>query len=237
MSVTKPTCRELPNVPAPLRVTLPLGIAIQSMPTGQEPISTQLNTLQSVFTQLAPALAAFQPIFVLVDTVVAIKDTFTAIPGLIVGDVDTFLNALNRVAEGVSKLTGVIPALAIPNLVRDCIVLIRAGIAIMVEILDEISAIEQDAADAIAAAQSLPAAYKADAISTGQCLQSEAAKRLEHTVNAIGPMAQLLNVLNLLGSLANIPGLPVLGDLTGKSTQEVKEALEALDEVLQALPL
>lgn len=237
MTVPKPTCNELPAVPSPLSVQLPMGISLQSMPIGQDPITSQLNQLQALFSQLGPALAVFQPIFVLVDTVIALKDTVTAVPGLIVGDVQTFVDALNRVATGISKLTGVIPQLAIPNLVRDIVALIRAGISIINEILDEIVAMEQDAADAIAAAATLPDAYKADAEEVGECLQTEAAGKLAHTVNALGPMNQLISILTTLGELASIPGLPELGDLTGQSTQEVKDALEAFDQALEALPI
>jgi hypothetical protein len=123
---------------------------------------------------LSPALAALQPVFILIDTVIAIKDTFQAIPGLIELDVDTFTDALDRVVSGVGKLAGMVPQLAIPVLIRDSVALLVAVLGVVDGMLDDIIAIEGDAQAVINGAATAPDAYKADMIIQGECLQAQA---------------------------------------------------------------
>ena len=229
MSVTRPTCTELPAAPRLLSVRLPGGATIQLRIGGEVGLSD--------LSVLSPGLAVWQPVFIMMDTVIAIKDTFKATPGLIRADVDPFRDALARVVSGVGKLAGMMPQLSIPVLIRDVVALLVAVLGVVESMLDDILAIEAEAQAVIDGAASAPAAYAADMITQGECLQAQAAKMLDTTLAEMGPMTGLLNILTVLGSLANIPGMPTLGDMTGQSTQQVKDAIGTLVTALEALPL
>jgi hypothetical protein len=237
MAVDRPTCTEVPAAPTPLRVQLPGGITLESMPLSNIITTTELNYVQAMMAQLSPALAALQPIFILVDTVIALKDTVQSIPGLIVGDVDTFLEALNRVVSGVAKLTGMTPAFAVPVLIRDMVAFLIAVLDVIDAQLNTILQVEAEAAALIDQAATAPEAYQADLLATGQCKEELAATMLEHAVAAMGPVQNLLLIMDLLIDLVQgIPGMPEIGDLSG-TTEEVKETLAALREALELLPV
>ena len=235
MAVDRPTCTPPPPPPTTIQIRFPFGITLESMALSNTLVATQLNHVQSLLAAAVPALATFQPIFVLVDTVIALKDVAVSIPGLIVGDVDTFLSALERVVNGVSKLTGVVPQVAVPVLVLDLVSFLVVVLNVLIDQLDIILALEAKAAAALEAAQTAPEAYRADLLNTVQCSEEEAAALLEHAVAAMNPVQNILAIIGILTQLVQgLPGMPDVGDLTG-SAEDVRATLEELRDALQDL--
>jgi hypothetical protein len=241
MAVEHAPCTVVQPPPSPISIRFPGGITIKAMPLSSEVIATELNYVQSLMAQATPLLAAFQPVFILIDLGVALLDTVTSIPGLIVGDVDTFLDALERVQSNVAKLTGLAPQAAVPVLVRDLVAFLVAVLDVLDQQLAAVEAAEAEVAAIQAMAEAAPAAYKDFAFEDRDCAQAQAEAMLAHVIAATGPIQNLLLIIGVISKLVQgLPGMPELGDLTGQSTAEVKAALaelrEALELVLSVLP-
>jgi hypothetical protein len=236
MSIAPPSCKAIPDVPAQLSVTLPGGLAVTSMPVAQGAVMTASNAVQSVLVQLGPALAALQPVFVLIDTVTALKDTVQAIPGLIAGDAETFMDAVSRVVSGVGKLAGMAPAASVPVLIRDAVKVITAAIDAMLGELAVLQSMVAQANDIRALADTMPQEVASGLLSQAECIDEQGAVLLEHAIVSLGPVGNLIAILNSLAELASMPGLPELADLSGAGLDEVVTALNALKSVLEAIP-
>lgn len=237
MAVDRPTCTPVDSPPSPLSIRLPGGIVLQSMPLSSEIVATELSYVQAMMAQLAPFLGMAYPFFIAVDTLIALKDTVVAIPGLIGGDVPTFRDAKDRVLDGVAKLTGMAPAASVPLLIRDLVAFLVVALSVIEAQLDEIIEMEAEAQQALDDAATAPEAYAADLQIQGECIQAQAAAMLEHAVAAVGPVQGLLTIIGVLSQLVQgIPGMPEAGDLSG-SAEEVKIAISTLREALSILPV
>ena len=238
MTVPDPTCRALDSPASPLSVQLLGALTIQSMPISSSVIMTELNNVQSLMAQLGPALAAIRPVLTIIDTVIALKDVVESIPGLMVGDFESFLDALNRVAKGVSVLIGMTPQLSIPVMVRDTINVLVSALTVIEAVVDQVIGTQQDAQDILTAAASAPANIKTKMEADAACLQSQADKQLEHAIVALGPVGNLIGICQaLLDMIPGLPELPTLDDLTGQSATQVKAAISTLRSLLQAVSL
>jgi hypothetical protein len=187
-----------------------------------------------MLTAIGPALAGLQPVFILIDTVVAIKDTIEAIPGLIALDIQPFTNALARVSEGVAKMGAMAPQVAVPIAVSDFLSVALAMVRAVKTMVEDSAALSADADSIIAAAAaSVPPNVKLQA--TGTCIQAQADKLLEHANASLGPVGGLMGAAQgLLDLIPGMPSLPAVSDLTGSSAEE---AIAALDALIAALEL
>lgn len=241
MSVDTPTCVSLPSVPAPLQVRLPGGIVLQGVPSIQTGIVTPMLNVQAMLGALGPALSGLAPIFTLIDTVVAVGDTLKAIPGLIVGDVESFTDALGRVVEGIGKLVQMAPQVAVPVLVMDVVAVITQGLQAQRELLVRVLELQQQAQDVLDQAAALVppnAVVQANLEAAAACMEAQAALMTAHSEAAMGPLVQLQGMItNLMNMVPGLPALPDLSELTGDSAEQLIETLDTVIQVLQAFQI
>jgi hypothetical protein len=236
--IDEPECVAVPPVPDPLRVRFPGGLVVEAMPLGE--VITDLSLVQSMSAQLAPAMAGVYPVFVLVDTVIALKDTVTSIPGLLVGDVDTFTGALERVTRGVATLLSMTPQVAVPALVSDVLGVVAANLRAMADLLRQVDAMQAEAQAIIDEATSqVPPDVALQQV--GECLEDQASASLEHALAGLEPVNKLMDLLtNLLALVPGMPSLPVIpsaDELTQGSISEAIDILEGIADVLDALQI
>lgn len=234
MAVGSPTCSALPSPPEPLSVRLPGGITITAAPITPGLVVTDLGNVQALMAQLSPAFAGMAPAMTLIEAVVALFDVVNAIPGLIVGDVQSFTDALSRVAEAVGKLAGMAPQLSVPLAINDGL---RAVSAMLRALSASLAGVSSAAARATSVIETAQQSGNAELLAVGRCLEDQAAALTEHALASLGGASVLLTIMGSLSSFVpGCPEIPGLGEITG-SADEVIEQLDALAELLDRITI
>ena len=223
--VAFPTCPTVPEPPPPLRIRIPGGITIEAIPPLEGKIITPLGAVQALLNQLGPAMAALQPIFLIVNAVNSLIEVIKAVPGLVGGNIPDFITALNDAIEAVAALLQFQPALSLPLLIADMINAIVTVLTALRDVVTQLQALEAQGAAVVAQAQ---AAGDAALEAAGNCMLQQASAYEAHVTASLGPLEHLLDtVKTLAGLMPSPPEIPGIGD--------APSGLDALADFLDGL--
>lgn len=220
----------VPDVADAISLALPAGAKLVSFPGLKDGLVDQLAHVQSIMDQIGPAIAAVQPVFVLVTAVTSVFDLIQAV---ITGDVPGIVQAVQKAAEAISDMSTMLPQVAVPRLVADVLFAVVANLEAVVALVDELTAATLEAVAVIAQAQT-----EGDAIleAVGDTMLVNTNKLVEHACASLGPVGDLLGVLQGLLSLIPgggppLPGLPSCGGLPAAQLAiEIRVSIAAIKD-------
>jgi hypothetical protein len=207
-------------------------MAIPASPSG---VVTELLQVQAMMAALSPALAAIQPALKVIDAVVSLFEVVKAVPTLVLGDVQGFVDALATCAQKMASLSSIVPQLSVPAMVLD-----------VIQVLATFCRATADQLRGIGSVLSSAEALKAHAVASGdaalqaaaECSIAQADSMLSHATASMGPFGSLLGLvtglISMLPSPVELPGVP---DLDGLTPTEAAEALDFLADVLGAIQI
>jgi hypothetical protein len=197
-------------------------------------VITPLGAIQALLNQAGPALAALQPIFLIINAVNSLIEVIKAIPGLITGNVPDFITALNDAIDAVAALLQFQPALSLPLLIADMINAIETILIALRDLVTQLQALESQAQAVIAEGQ---AAGDAALEAAGDCMQAQATAYEAHVSASMGPLNSLLDMLKILaGLMPNPPEIPSIEDAPS-GLDALAAYLDALIEVFSAIEI
>lgn len=227
-----PTCTETPVAEQDLSIRFPGGAVVSAIvPTAGGP--TQLELAKQLLAQASPGMAALQPVFTIIDALLAVKAFAEGVATNPFGVAD----AVTDLVAKVDKLAGIVPQLSVPAMVADILGAVIVTLEGVVEVLDLLAAKEAQ----IATARTLAATPGNEGLANvATCAEQQVAAELQNLLNGMAPLASLFGLLALLMQLAGLGAPPQL-NVTGGSTAEVRDAIDALlvplNAVREALPV
>lgn len=231
--IADPDCPTLPEKPTVLSVRFPGGLKMSSLPPLDANILTEIGAVQSLLTQLAPALAALQPIFTIINAVTTVFDVIKAFPSFAVQPQE-FFDKLKKATVALSELASLYPPVAVPLTIRDSIQILLAS---MQALKSQVSALLEMSAEADALIQQAQSIGDVKLEAVGNCKKQLAESFGEHAGAALGPLGQLMDVMRALMDLTPAGGdqLPSASDASGESLEALDELLDTLIEALEAV--
>lgn len=230
MSITPPTVPVPAPAVAPLRLSLPGGMAVAGVPlsVGADGLTQALALVAAA----GPAMAPLAPVFTLIDAVLSVKDFAQAVPELLTNP-GALVEAIAALVQKIGKLASLIPQLSIPRTILDVVDALIALLGGLVVQLQAIAAQEARIASASAAAALLqqPARGALETIASS-ATQAVAVQRADLAMVLLGA-APLIGIVNVFMGLIGAPGLSLSTDMSG-STQSSIEALNAALVVLSS---
>ncbi len=227
MTVPDPACVAVREVPKDFSIRLLGGAKIIALPQVTDGVLTELDQVMSLLTQLGPGLAAAQPIFNVIN---AIQSIFDLITSVVTADPAGIIEAVQKASDAIAGLAASTPEVAIPLMIADSIQLIVAILEAVLDAIDDLVTIDQQAqalldqaiADGNAALQVV-----------AQCQKDQASAMAQHLCKSLGPVGQMIGVLQALLDL--IPGsvpIPGIPDCSGLSLSAFKAAIQgSVDEI------
>src|ERR1700742_140941 len=221
-------CVPVPEYPKPLCLTLPGGAEVCPS-TGELPPA--LFTFAKIALGAAnSAMAPLAPIFTIIEVITSIQKCLAAVPG-IVGpppDPSKLVQALEDLAEKMSKLLQLIPQLSVPLMVVQLIDIIIAtidGAASEMTSLARFLATIQQAEFLAAQAPGLnPIAL---------CARSSLEMQMSNIEASFASINPIIDLVNMLGALAGLKPLPSFeGGLPADPTQGAQR-LQAVADTLR----
>jgi len=111
-------CIPLPDIPSLDDICFPGGFCLSYIWDAIDKIPHMADVSLDFFSQIGPAMAPLQPLFNILDTVLAIYRCVAAIPDVITSlDPSELLNCLPALAALIDKLLKLIPQLSIPKMI------------------------------------------------------------------------------------------------------------------------
>ena len=211
--MTFTVCLELPELPDPQTVTLPGGIAIES-----------INLMQVI----QPALAPLVPMFNIVDTVVSIFNCVKAISTL---QIDAIMECIPDLAEKIGKLLKLIPQLSLPLMLVDLLDLV---IHVLNQARNELMHLQQQMVQILGVVDRATDLDDAGLMAIAQCAQANVAQEAANVGKSLASIGKLLGLINLFMGMIGGPEVPDLSDLAGRPLDEVVEPLDGLVRTLKA---
>lgn len=235
MTVTPPACPAIPSPPEPIRIRIPGGITIEALPPIDGKIITPLGAVTALLNQLGPAMAALQPIFLVMDAVTKVVEVIKAVPALVGGNVVDFFEKLNEAIDAITALLQFQPALSLPLLIADMMNAMVTILTALRDLVTQLQALQTRAQAVIAEAQ---ASGDAALEASGECMQLAADAYGEHVTASLGPLEHLLDMVKLLaGLMPNAPEIPGIGDTTGLDLDGLADFLDDLIEIFSAIQI
>lgn len=218
------------NVPSLDRcITMPGGLQVCAQWQGPTPPSTDA-LMKALFGQLNAALAPFQPIFNIIDTVVAIFDCVKAIATL---NPKKILESIPALAEQVSKLLQLIPQMSLPLMIIDMVKAIAEYMRGLVETLQAQAAYlaRINSAEALAAAggnESLQGIVL--------CARDDQEKTFTFLNESAGPINSIIALLNVFLQIIGVPQkVPTMGNASPSNIDATIDVLNSVVEFLDIL--
>ena len=202
-----------------LCMRFPGGVSICASPPGAiAPPPDELA--QYVMGSAGAALAPLNPIFDMINCLVAIKDALVAVPTL---DFPTIIDATDILIESLTNLASVVPAISVPVLMVDFITVLLNYLQGVLSKLEDMVEQEQRIADArqLAVEQGLT-----ELLSSADCAEEQLEDLMTGLQGSAGPIGNMIQVMNNLGSLIGLP--PIEFDLGSGSISETIDTLNAL---------
>lgn len=213
-----PICVHIPPAPAPQRLVLPGGVALESV---------------ELLKIVQPALTPLAPVFSILDALLAVVDAVRAVPGSLgpPPDPTQLVATINRLMEKVTRLLQLVPQLSIPLTIVGLIDLVIAELGKTRDLLVHLQA--QVAALAAARAR---AAELGDAqlLELADCAQQNLEQEAANAGAALGALGSLIGVLNLFMGLIGGPTVPDLALLSGQPLDGVIPLIDGLVGTLRA---
>jgi len=224
----------LPEPPDEIRITLPAGMELVSLPNPVGLVGTDFSAVQSIMAQLGPALAGIQPVLLVIDAVTALFAVLERAPEIPTDPVG-FVEELQNASKKVAKLGTLVPQLSVPLMV---ITTISACAKYLTAVIGQLT-------DIVAAGTSAQTLMDAAVAAGDTLLQTEAQCALDnveqitaHAAAALGPITGVLGSLtSLIGFLPAPVDLPAMPDASGMAAQEMIDALQPIVDVLEAISL
>ena len=233
MTLPNPACVVIPPAPAPLRIRIPGGITIEGLPNLEGGIITALGSVQSLLQSLTPAMAALQPMFLIIDAVSKLMAVLQAVPGLVAGNLPDFLQAMDEAVKAVLALAQLEPSISLPLMLSDMITAMTTALQALKDAVVELQALSTQADAVIAQAQ---AAGDTALEAVGDCMKAQAEAYGGHVIASLGPLG---NLMDMAGQLAGLmpapPPLPTVGDATGMDLDELADFLDTMIAAFQAV--
>lgn len=214
-----PICIELPELPDPLAITLPGGVTMQ-----------QINLLEAI----QPALTPLMPLFDIVDTVVAVFNCVKAIPDSLGPPPDpTVLAAcIPELAEKVSKLLRLIPALSLPYTVIGIIDLL---IDTLRQARSQLLHLQQQMVQILRAIDRATTLEDAGLMAITSCAQANVAQEAANVGKMLASLGKLIGLLNVFLGTIGAPEVPDLSSLAGRPLDDAIPPIDAIVKSLQAV--
>lgn len=181
---------------------------------------------QILMGQASTALAPLEPIFNMINTLVAVKDFAEAVPALLF-DPSQLVEATESLIENVNALASLAPPLSVPALLIDLLNTILQYLAGIVERLQ--SLVEQQVRIEEARTQAITNGLT-DLLVHVECSEEQVLTILDNIQSSSGPIGSLIVAINSLGSLIGLPEI-AFGDLTGN----VSETLDQISDLVTTI--
>jgi hypothetical protein len=224
----------LPDPPDEIQITLPAGMSLTSLPSPVGLVATDFSAVQSIMTQLGPALAGLQPVFLVIDAVTAIFTVLERAPE-IPFDPAGFVEALDEARKKLAKLGTLVPQLSVPLMV---VTTISACAKYLTAVIGQLTDIVAAGNTAQALMDQAVAAADTQLQTEAQCALDNVSKITEHAAAALGPITGVLSSLtSLIGFLPAPVELPAMPDASGMAAQEMIDALQPIVAILEAIQI
>ncbi|KKN87413.1 hypothetical protein LCGC14_0258680 [marine sediment metagenome] len=224
----------LPAPPAETAITLPAGMSLTSVPSPVGIVATDFSAIQSIMTQLSPALAGLQPMLMLVDAVMALFTVMERAPE-IVTDLDGFLEALKEASVKIGKLATLAPPLSVPAMV---VTTISACAKYLTAVIGQLTDVVAATTDAQSLMDQAVAAGDTLLQTEAQCALTNAATMTSHASAAMGPIIGVLEAITkLIGFLPSPVDLPTIPDTSEMTAQAMIDALQPIVDLLEAISI
>lgn len=214
-----------------LCITLPGGTSVCATPELQTP--NLFGLAKTGLGQANAALAPFQPVFDIIETINAVLDCIQAIPDAIASvppDPTGLVECVPNLIEKVQALLKYIPQLAVPQLIKD---ILGAIIALLQGIVQELAAIQQLEQQILAASEL--AEQAPGLLAALDCAGTSLDNQIGNLARAIGSFNILIDLLNLLGGLVGLPEIPSFDGGLGDAIQPAIDVLNDVIDVLKQL--
>jgi len=225
---------KLPSPPSPLTISLPGGISIEALPSTQGMISTELSMINSLMTQLGPALGGISPVLKVIDAVTAMFTVLQRAPEIPV-DPAGFIEALAEAAEKIAALAPLIPQVSVPATIFSSI---QACASFARAIRDQVEQIADTQTQAQALFDQAEAAGDAALKEQAQCALDNVDALMEHAGAAMGPLTSIMNIItglmSFIPSPVELPGVP---DPSSMGPQQLADALDVLVQALEGIQI
>jgi hypothetical protein len=208
-----------------LSVTMPGGLSLSVQLPRVNLDNVNLELSSQLLSQITTALAPLEPLFNLIDAVVAIKDFAS-------GDAE----AVARIVEAVAKLAQIVPALSIPIMLLDILdVLITNIDGIISELTDLIDYEAQIEAVSALATELGNAALQA-AATCAQTVLLGRRENLDAMLASLGPVITMLNNLLSMIGVSAMDAISADHDDPNDAIEALEDAQKTLRAIQQALP-
>lgn len=183
-----------------LCITLPGGTEICASVPSSVPIP-QTQLVATLLGQLNTALAPLQPVFNIIDAVIAVFDCIKAVATL---NPAKIAECIPNLAEAVEALIKLIPQLSVPLMIVD---FIKAMIAFLQGFIEDlVSMVEYQTR--ITLATNRAAKYDVDLALILDCASKNLDIELAHKGKQVAPIEQVINLINAFLSLLGLPCIP-----------------------------
>lgn len=228
-------CIDLLVTPGELCVTLPVGadLCVQ-FPSVVPPTPDEL--VKMLFGQINTALAPLQPIFNIVDAVVAVFNCVKAISTL---DPVEIINCIPNLAQVINQLLKLIPQLSLPILIVQFIDVLIIYLNGQVNQLLRYQAYLERILTAETIALRPGNIALANVIT---CAKSDSNKLISFMNEQNAPVNRLIGFINLFLKIIGIePGLPTLGEILPDQVEDtillIGYTVEALEFIRKLIPV
>jgi hypothetical protein len=194
------TC--VPSIATPdgLCITMPGGVEICASIPSPVPIP-QTQLVAALIGQLNTALAPLQPVFNIIDAVIAVFDCIKAVATL---NPSKIAACIPDLAQAVDALIKLIPQLSLPLMIRDFVL---AMIAFLQGFIEDLTAMIEYQLR-IRLATNRAAKYNVDIAVIIDCAQKNLEIELAHKGKQVAPIEQLINLINAFLKLLGLPCIP-----------------------------
>ena len=220
----------------PEKICLPGGVCLDYVWDQINKIPTSADMAVDFFSQIGPAMAPLQPIFNLLDTVLAIFRCVKAIPDAITKlDPTELLKCLPGLAQAIDQVLKLIPQLSIPKMIiailRNLASLLRGIAADFLYLQSQLQRI----ADMIDRASEWNN-YRLNGFLV--CAQDNLSTTVSATAAALAGVGSIVLAANLLLGLFGGPEIPCFGDLiSGNISQGFDVVVELLTGMAELLDI
>lgn len=226
------SCIELPSPPDKLEICFPGGFCLSHIWTGIDKIPHIADQPLQFFGQIGPLLGALQPVFTIIDTVVALFKCLVAIPKAILSlNPSELFECLPNLVEIINKLLSMIPQLSAPRMVRQAIIAIARLLQGVASDLSFLNAQANRVLEAIDRAADLGDVRMSNLLACRQNTLNAQAQATGEAMQGIGRIVLLVNII--IGLFGGKVEIPCFGDSIDSS--DLGGSIELLTDIAGVL--
>lgn len=212
-----------------LRVRIPGGATLNATVDSTTP--TRAAIARDLIAKINTALAPLQPLFTVIDVLLALKDVVFGIKDAITAfppRPDRAIEPLADLVEKASTLPSLIPQVSGPVMVLD---ILDVLIEVVSALEDQLEGIIAQEADILAAEQIAAEPGNESLLAVTACARDVNAAVLANMQAGLTPLNRVVAVLNLVVQMLGLQPLPDLGDLGA----DAAAALEVISDFRAAI--